>query len=95
MFYKELIKNREINPYGGCTPYLVTSFSSTIVQHRQHLNELIEFTAQYITDISLVSAYDLYYGYINEESIYGSEILIIDSGCYESKTHLEPVLKVN
>lgn len=87
MFYSKTAKRRLISGIGIKTPFLVPSFSSSISQYRKDLNELINFTTQNLTDVSLVSAYDLYYDYVQESTIYGSELLIIDSGCYESKTH--------
>jgi hypothetical protein len=38
---------------------------------------------EHITDASLVSAYDIYYSHLDEDAIYCSEILFVDSGAFE------------
>jgi hypothetical protein len=49
------------------TPLLLPSFSSKTFQD-ERVSEIIECTAQMITDEMLISAYDLYYGEIKKKS---------------------------
>jgi hypothetical protein len=72
---------RKIENIDFLTPILIPSFSSKgIKQFRMMYN----FLENRLTEASLVSAYDLYYKFIDADNIYETEILFIDSGGYEA-----------
>jgi hypothetical protein len=77
-YYQASIRNIGKLQYN--TPLLVPSFSS---KGFPHLKELHSFINEKLTDISLLSTYDLHYGYLDEAQIYESEIILLDSGGYE------------
>ena len=82
MKLKEICKIRAIKYDYIKTPMLVPSFSS---KGFMEINNIHSMLNKYITNSKLVSAYDLYYKNILSEDIYGSEIVFLDSGGYESK----------
>lgn len=69
-----------INENEILTPILVPSFSS---KGFPKLNEIISTAEDFITDIILVSAYDIYYQHIDSQIIF-PEYIILDSGGYEA-----------
>ncbi|NHN35334.1 hypothetical protein [Paenibacillus agricola] len=73
-------KIRCIKKYEIFTPVLIPSFSSKGFPQIQELHNYLKFK---LTAASLVSTYDLHYGYLNGDEIYESDILIVDSGGYE------------
>jgi len=74
-------KIRIVKKFGRSTPILVPSFSS---KGFPHVKEIHYYLKQKLTDASLVSAYDLYYGHLQSDQIYESDILFVDSGGYET-----------
>lgn len=64
------------------TPLLVPSFSSKVLGD---INKTIETMAEFITDATLVSAYDIHHHKIKGPLTFPS-LLIVDSGGYESLT---------
>ncbi|MGG1678743.1 hypothetical protein ACIFOT_23930 [Neobacillus sp. NRS-1170] len=80
-----LAKIRTINKIDYNTPILVPSFSS---KGFPHVKELHNYLKGKLTEVSLISSYDLHYGYLDPDQIYESDILIVDSGGYErNKEH--------
>lgn len=80
-----MAKIRQISKLDYSTPILVPSFSS---KGFPHIKKLHYYLREKLTDVSLISTYDLFYGYIDADQIYESDILIIDSGGYErNKDH--------
>ncbi|WP_221568338.1 hypothetical protein [Alkalihalobacillus sp. TS-13] len=73
-------KQRKIKGIEEETPILVPSFSS---KGFPEVGDLYNNLKEYLTDVSLVSAYDLHYKNINIDSIYETDMLLIDSGGYE------------
>jgi hypothetical protein len=71
------------------TPLLIPSFSSKgfAIEEENGLSEVarvIRFSREYITDIMLISAYDLFYNHIQSpENFVSSKVVLIDSGGYE------------
>lgn len=84
----EFCRIRTIDKLAIHTPLLLPSFSS---RGFPQLSDIHRESSQYITDCSLVSAYDLYYGYLDYEQIYASDVLFIDSGGYEALPDEDPV----
>ncbi|WP_077428550.1 queuine tRNA-ribosyltransferase family protein [Anoxybacillus flavithermus] len=72
---------RKIENVNVMTPILVPSFSSKGIKH---FKMMYNFLVNRLTEASLVSAYDLYYKFIDAEKIYETEIVFIDSGGYEA-----------
>ena len=64
------------------TPLVVPSFSSRGFPDLASLNQVLR---DYVPDESLISAYDVHYGYLAEEEIYSSDVVFIDSGGYEAR----------
>ncbi|WP_160725010.1 hypothetical protein [Bacillus sp. USDA818B3_A] len=62
------------------TPILVPSFSS---KGFPQVKQLHSYLKGKLTEASLISTYDMYYGYLDPDQIYESDILIVDSGGYE------------
>ncbi|GAB3806605.1 hypothetical protein [Virgibacillus kimchii] len=62
------------------TPLLVPSFSSKGIRN---IGDIHYYLRDYLVDTSLISAYDLYYGFIQHENIFETDVLFIDSGGYE------------
>lgn len=83
---KGLHKQRIISRIGVSTPLLVPSFSS---KGFPNIGDLHDWCKCDLTEISLVSAYDLYFKHISLENIYCSETVIIDSGGYEASDHYD------
>ncbi|KMY19140.1 hypothetical protein NSS78_03160 [Bacillus sp. FSL W8-0920] len=76
---------RKISKYSINTPLIVPSFSS---KGFPYVKDLYNYIKPKLTDVSLISAFDLYYKFIDENDIFPSEILFIDSGGYErNKEH--------
>lgn len=69
------------------TPLLVPSFSSKgfgkSKKGKSEVREILETARQYLTSSMLISAYDLYYGYLPLPTNAVTEILVLDSGGYE------------
>lgn len=75
-------RQREIAPIMATTPLLVPSFSS---KGFAEIAELHKSLSEVVIDASLVSAYDIYYYGMDMDSIYNSDILVVDSGGYEAR----------
>ncbi|OME46850.1 hypothetical protein BSK59_28820 [Paenibacillus odorifer] len=73
-------KTRCIKKYESSTPILIPSFSS---KGFPQVQELHNYLKPKLTAASLVSTYDLHYGYLLNDDIYESDILFVDSGGYE------------
>lgn len=82
MKISEICKSRQISVIDASTPFIIPSFSS---RGFPEVKSIYEKTKDYISDISLISAYDIYYVFKNNEDIYASNIIFIDSGGYETK----------
>ncbi len=81
MKVREICQLRNISIIDISTPILVPSFSSRgFPEVRDIYNSMRDF----IVDVSLVSAYDLYYDLIDGD-IYYSDLIFIDSGGYETQ----------
>ncbi|UTR12734.1 hypothetical protein MM300_10865 [Evansella sp. LMS18] len=82
MNIKNICKKRIINKANIKTPLIVPSFSS---KGFEDIAEIHDYVKEFITEASLVSAYDLYYDNIPKQGqdIYISDILFIDSGGFE------------
>lgn len=78
----EICRVREISVIDVCTPLVVPSFSS---RGFPCVKDIYTFLKKYLSKVSLVSAYDLSYKYLNVEEIYSSDVIFIDSGGYEAK----------
>jgi hypothetical protein len=81
MRVSEICKSRQISIIDVPTPLIVPSFSS---RGFPELKNIYTKTKEYISDVSLISAYDIHYK-LREENIYASDILFIDSGGYETQ----------
>lgn len=88
MHITDLCKPRWSMPSGEMTPLLVPSFSS---RGFPNLSGIHKYLSPFVTDISLVSAFDIHKGYLEPESIYVSDVVIIDSGGYEVKPVNDPL----
>lgn len=88
MHITDLCKARWSMPNGELTPLLVPSFSS---RGFPNLSEIHKYLSPFVTDISLVSAFDIHKGYLEPENIYVSDVVIIDSGGYEVKPIIDPL----
>ncbi|MBV6627295.1 MAG: hypothetical protein KI793_30875 [Rivularia sp. (in: Bacteria)] len=77
----EICSSRQISVIDVSTPLIIPSFSS---RGFPEVRNIYELTKDYISDISLISAYDIYYELKNVD-IYESNIIFIDSGGYETK----------
>lgn len=73
-------KQRMVTTIEALTPLIVPSFSSKGIVGVGNLHNYLK---PYLSEASLISAYDLYHGFINQQNIYESHILFIDSGGYE------------
>ncbi len=82
MRISEICKSRQISIIDASTPLIIPSFSS---RGFPEVKSIYEVTKDYISDISLLSAYDIHYKLQNVD-IYASNIIFIDSGGYEIKT---------
>jgi len=63
------------------TPLLVPSFSSVVLG--KTVGKMHKKLKEHIPDASLVSAYDLTYGFVKTEEIWVSDVVFIDSGNHE------------
>ena len=88
MHITDLCKLRWELPNGELSPLLIPSFSS---RGFPSLSEAHKFLSPFMTDVSLVSAFDIHNNYLNPEKIYGSDIVFIDSGGYEVKPVNDPL----
>ena len=70
------------------TPLLVPSFSS---RGFPALSALHATLYPYISDVSLVSAFDINHGYLTDNAAYASDIVFIDSGGYEARNVYDPL----
>jgi len=75
----ETCKCRQISIIEVFTPLIVPSFSS---RGFPEVKQIYTSIKDYISDVSLISAYDIYYE-LQEVDIYASDIIFIDSGGYE------------
>jgi hypothetical protein len=80
MDYSKVCRKRKINIIDTSTPLLVPSFSS---KGFKDIKNLYIYMKEYMSEVSLISAYDLYYDFINSKQIYETEVIFIDSGGYE------------
>lgn len=78
----EICKIRKIYPIEVATPLLAPSFSS---RGFPGLSELYGSLRDHVPQVSLVSAFDIYYGHFGEHNVYASNTLLIDSGGYEAR----------
>jgi hypothetical protein len=78
-------KVRSIKKLNINTPILIPSFSS---KGFPEIDQIYDSLKEKLTDASLISAYDLHYGYFEQSKIYESDVVFIDSGGYErNKNH--------
>lgn len=82
MHIKELCRLREISPYGIWNPLMIPSFSS---RGFDNLKEIFTILTSYISEVCLVSAYDIDHCFLNLSDIYVADLLFVDSGGYETK----------
>lgn len=80
MRVEDLCQERRIDTIKWKTPLLVPSFSS---RGFPQLCEMHHKLREHTTDASLVSAFDIANNHLEEDEIYCSEILFIDSGGFE------------
>ena len=81
-FAKKRLLNLAVNSEQFRTPLLVPSYSSKGFPEVGHI---LELTQQFVDSQILVSAYDLHYGHISEETdLNFPPLLIVDSGGYEA-----------
>lgn len=88
MHITDLCKSRWKLPSGILSPLLIPSFSS---RGFPELSNIYETLSKYISDVSLVSAFDICNGYLDSEKIYSSDTVFIDSGGYELKPVYDPI----
>jgi hypothetical protein len=69
-------------------PLLIPSFSS---RGFPSIGKIHSSLSTYLSQATLISAYDIYYNYLDIENIYISDLLIIDSGGYEAKLVQDPL----
>ena len=72
------------------TPLLIPSFSSKgfeIIEDsgRSEAGEILKATSEFLTEVFLISAYDIYYGHVPHplELEYTPKLVVVDSGGYE------------
>lgn len=82
----EYCKQRKISIIDSLTPILVPSFSSKGIKCVGCLHSYLK---EYLSDASLISAYDLYHGFIHQGDIYETDIIFIDSGGYEKTSDFD------
>src|SRR5437762_14241497 len=78
-----LVGRRSVNLHGRKvieTPLLIPSFSS---KGFPEVKQLIDVMAQYITESTLVSAYDIHHGFIKRHYSF-CDVIFLDSGGYEA-----------
>lgn len=81
MRVSEICKSRQISIIDVPTPLIVPSFSSRGFPEVKNIYTSVK---DYISNVSLISAYDIYYE-MQEVDIYASDIIFIDSGGYETQ----------
>lgn len=81
MNVSETCQIRNISIVDVDTPLIIPSFSS---RGFPEVRDIYAQTRDFIVDVSLVSAYDLYYQFIGND-IYSSDLIFIDSGGYETQ----------
>lgn len=81
MKVSEICRARTIQPIDVSTPLLVPSFSSRGFPDIKNIYLEIK---NFIVDVSLISAYDLYHSFV-DSNIYYSDLIFIDSGGYETQ----------
>lgn len=81
MNIKSICKSRRIRKIDVETPLLIPSFSSVVYEIK--ISEVHEKLVDFITEVSLVSAYDLHHGLMKEDNIWVSQVVFIDSGNHE------------
>ena len=86
MLASEICKIRKIHPIEVATPLIVPSFSS---RGFPRLGELYRPLRDYVPQVSLISAFDIYYGHFGESDFYASNTMVIDSGGYEARSILD------
>lgn len=69
------------------TPLLVPSFSSK--GFAKEVKGILQTMSEFITDCSLVSAYDIYHGFYGPVDSNFSEVVFLDSGGYEAAKDYE------
>lgn len=77
----EICQVRNISIIDVSTPILVPSFSS---RGFPEVRDIYNLMRDFIVDVSLVSAYDLHYDFIDRDMYY-SDLIFIDSGGYETQ----------
>lgn len=82
-----LCEERVVSIIETHTPILIPSFSSKGINQ---FDKIFNSLKDYLSEVTLLSAYDLYYKLIDIKHIYETDILFIDSGGYEAS--LEPDL---
>lgn len=87
MKVSEACKRRTISVAEVRTPLLVPSFSS---RGFPDISGIHLSTSDEVFEASLVSAYDISYGFLAGQDIYCSDVLFIDSGGYEAKLTYDP-----
>ncbi|HQE50087.1 MAG TPA: hypothetical protein PKI14_15905, partial [Fervidobacterium sp.] len=80
MRLEDLCQPRRIDTIKWKTPLLVPSFSSRGIPNLRKIHQDLR---EHATEASLVSAYDIYNNHLDEDAIYCSDILFIDSGGFE------------
>ena len=78
----EICKPRNVKSCGIDTPLIVPSFSSTVISNIAIVHERLK---DQISNASLVSAYDIKNGHLNEKEIWCSDVVFIDSGNFERR----------
>lgn len=81
----EITCKRDINNINVSTPLIIPSFSSVYKPNPFEIRYLHDIVSEYLSEVSLISAYDLYYNYIPNENIAVSDVVFIDSGNYETE----------
>lgn len=84
---RNVCQSRTINTVDGKTPLLVPSFSS---RGFRLISDIHDITRDYLSDASLVSAYDVHHRRIAQDDIFTTEIVFIDSGGYEARHSFDP-----
>lgn len=82
-----LCEERVISIIETSTPVLIPSFSSKGIKQ---FDKIFYSLKDYLSEVTLFSAYDLYYKLVDKELIYETDMLFIDSGGYEAS--IEPDL---
>lgn len=77
----ELCRSRHIRSLDITTPLLIPSFSSKGFPYLKNMTRLLK---DHITDVAMISSYDIYYDNLEKESV-NPTLLFIDSGGYEAR----------